>query len=144
MIREMNINDLDSIMILENELFSLPWLKEDYLYELNENEFSRLYVLEIDNNIIGYAGVHIIFEQSQITTIGISKKYQNKGYGKVLLNHLIDISKQEYCETISLEVRVSNESAINLYKNNGFETINIRKSYYVDNYEDAYLMMKGI
>ena len=144
MIREMNDNDLESIILLENELFTLPWHIEDYLYEIHNNEFARLFVLEIDNKIVGYGGLHIIFDQAQVTTIGISKQYQKKGYGQLLLEYLLEISKINHCETISLEVRVSNENAISLYKKKGFETINIRKSYYSDNHEDAYLMMKGI
>ena len=60
------------------------------------------------------------------------------------MDHLINCAAEKGCEMISLEVRVSNAPALTCYKKYGFEIINIRKSYYQDNHEDAYLMMKPI
>ncbi len=144
MIRRMTEDDLEQIMLLEEELFSSPWTEEAYLYELNENAYSRLYVIEIDNEIVAYAGLWVLFDQAQVTTIGVSKKQQSKGYGAKMLEHLIKEAQNSEAEVISLEVRVSNEKAIKLYEKYEFEKINIRKSYYQDNHEDAYAMMRGI
>lgn len=140
----MELSDLAEIMELEHENFSSPWHKEHYEYELQENPFSKLFVLKLDNKIIAYYGVWITFEECQITTIAVRDEYKGQGYGNLLMEHLIHIAKENYCERISLEVRISNEKAINLYKKYGFESITIRKNYYEDNHEDAYLMMKGI
>ena len=144
MIRVMNKSDLSTIVELEKKLFTAPWSMEDFVYELNDNPYSKLFVMELDNRIIGYAGIWLIFEQAQITTIGIIDEMRGQGFGKLLLDYLEQEAIDNQCETISLEVRISNEHAINLYKKNGYQTINIRKSYYSDNHEDAYLMMKGI
>lgn len=144
MIFKMSEDDLDKVLELEKVLFSDPWTYENYLYELNDNPYSNLYIIKKDQDIIGYAGLWVLFEQGQITTIGINPKYQKQGYGKILLEYLINQAKAKEAETISLEVRVSNDTAIALYEKYGFITINIRKAYYQDNYEDAYLMMKGI
>lgn len=144
MIFKMSEDDLDKVLELEKVLFSDPWTYENYLYELNDNPYSNLYIIKNDQDIIGYAGLWVLFEQGQITTIGINPKYQKQGYGKILLEYLINQAKAKEAETISLEVRVSNDTAIALYEKYGFITINIRKAYYQDNYEDAYLMMKGI
>jgi ribosomal-protein-alanine N-acetyltransferase len=142
--RDMREDDLEQILILEKELFTSCWKEEDYLYELNDNPYSTLRVIEENNEIIAYGGVWCLFDQAQITTIGVAKKYQGKGYSKILMDELIKIAVENNCDTISLEVRISNFKAISLYQNYGFININTRKNYYADNNEDAYLMMKGI
>lgn len=144
MIRKMSVTDIDVVLKLEDELFTSKWTQEQFEYELTENEFSKLFVMIENEEIIGYFGEWILFDQAQITTIGVSKKHQGKGYSKLMMQRMIEEACNSNCETISLEVRVSNVKAINLYHKFGFETINIRKNYYQDNNEDAFLMMKAI
>ena len=144
-IEAMDIGDLDRIMELEDQLFaSSSWGKSDYLYELIENDFSYNFVLKNEQGIIGYVGIWIMYEQSQITTIGIDPLYQRQGLGEYLMKEIIDFAIQEGCEVMSLEVRISNEKAIALYQKLGFENQAIRKDYYQDNHEDAYLMVKRL
>lgn len=144
LIRAMDIDDLDRIVELEQLLFTSSWNKSDFLYEILENQFSFNFVLENDDIIVGYVGVWLIYEQSQITTIGVDPHYQRRGYGKELMRAMIDLASQHGCEVMSLEVRVSNELAILLYESLGFEKQAIRKDYYQDNHEDAYLMIKRL
>lgn len=144
LIREMDIDDLDRIVSLERELFTSAWSKSDFLYEIFQNEFSYNFVLEDDKEIVGYIGLWIMYEQAQITTLGIDKRYQRKGLGLFLLERMITFVKEHGCESMSLEVRVSNEAAIRLYEKVGFSQVAIRKNYYQDNHEDAYLMMKSL
>ena len=145
MIREMTLNDLDVICEMELRLFSSPWSRKDYETELKENPFSHLYVAENeDGTIVGYAGVWTTFDQAQITTIGVDKPYRRQHWASQLMDKLLQVSAENDCEVISLEVRVSNEAAMSCYKKYGFDIINIRKSYYQDNHEDAYLMMRPV
>ncbi|MEG0592586.1 MAG: ribosomal protein S18-alanine N-acetyltransferase [Coprobacillus sp.] len=145
LIRAMTLDDLDRVIELEHQLFKeSSWSKEDYLYEIYENTFSFNFVLEIDNIIVGYVGVWIMYEQSQITTIGIDNQYQRQGYAKTLMDEIIQFAVEEGCEVMSLEVRVSNQPAISLYEKCGFVNQAIRKNYYQDNHEDAYLMVKRL
>ena len=60
------------------------------------------------------------------------------------MDKIISVANESKCENITLEVRVSNVAAISLYKKYGFIIANIRKSYYSDNHEDAYLMIKPL
>ena len=139
LLRAMAVNDLDQIIVLEHQLFSSPWSKEDYLYELSSNPYAKYYVLE-DDKIIGYVGMWITYETAQITTIGIAKERQGQGLSKLLMNKVDGETRD--CEAITLEVRVSNTRAIRLYESYGFRKEAIRKDYYLDNHEDAYMMMK--
>ncbi|MCD7950273.1 MAG: ribosomal protein S18-alanine N-acetyltransferase [Erysipelotrichaceae bacterium] len=143
-LRFMEINDLKRIMELEDQLFYPDgWNEDDFLYEINENDFSFNYVLEIDHHIIGYVGLWLIYEQSQITTIGVDKAYQHQGYASYMMHSMIDLSLLHGCQTMSLEVRVANTPAIQLYQKFGFEIEAIRKDYY-RNHDDAYLMVKRL
>lgn len=141
MIREMKLSDIDEVLELEKEIFTDPWTKEMFQSEVGENTLAKSYVLIEDDKIIGYSSMWKLFENADITNIAVKEEYRNKGYGKLLLETLLNECKRQDTEYVHLEVRVSNENAISLYKSYGFETINIRKGYYEDNHEDAYVMI---
>lgn len=142
MIELMTLGDLDEIVRIENELFSDAWTRDNFIYELTGNEFSKCYVIRENSTIIGYGCLYILFERAEVATIAISKEYQSKGFGRKLLKYMIDEAVKNDCEIMSLEVRISNTKAIGLYEKMGFFNNRIRKSYYSDNYEDAYEMIK--
>lgn len=141
MIRLMTPSDITRVLELENQLFTSPWGEDDFMYELESNPYSTIFVEEQDNNIVGYVGIWIIFEHAQITTLGVDKSYQHKHIGQTLLVYAMKEAIMKHAELMSLEVRVSNIAAQNLYKKLGFKTETIRKDYYQDNHEDAYLML---
>lgn len=142
LIRDMTVNDLHTIVMLEKELFTSPWSEKDFIYELETNPLSRNLVLEKEDEIVGYIGFWILGDQSQITTLGIRKSAQGNGYAKLLMNACIKETSQRGYPVITLEVRVSNVVAIALYQSCGFEVAACRKKYYQDTGEDAYLMLK--
>ncbi len=144
MIEVMTEAHLDGVLEIERDIFTSPWNRQAFLYELNENEFSHNYVWIEEDKVVGFCGFWNIFDQAQITNIGIKKTHQRKKIASKLMELIINESIQAGCETISLEVRISNDAAIALYKKYGFEIINIRENYYEDNHEDAYFMMKAI
>ena len=142
-ILELTLEDIDAILPLENELYHKPWLKKDYEYELKDNPFA-IYLKMIDkdsNEIMGYIGFWIKFEQAEITKVSIAKKYQGYKLSKLLMADAERRMRLAECENSTLEVRVSNTVAINLYKSFGYEIVTTRKRYY-ENGEDAYLMLK--
>lgn len=143
-IREMEEKDIARVYEIEKQLFlSSPWQPHHFLAELNDNPYSKMFVLENNEEIIGYLGIWITFELCQITTIGVDLKYQGRGYGDYLMKKCYQEAFENNCETISLEVRVSNQKAINLYKKHGFYQISKRKGYYDDG-EDAYVLAKAV
>ena len=142
LIRHMVWPDIDTVVALEHELFSTPWEKDAFEYELGKNVFSSILVLEEDGEILGYIGMWLLGDQTQITTLGVKKEYQRNGYAKMLMEKCVEVTKHLGYRNINLEVRISNQKAINLYKKYGFKIVTIRKNYYQDNHEDAYLMIK--
>ena len=136
-------SDLDKILEIENESFIKPFKKENFLYELNENPFSRFYKLVINNEIIGFLLLYVTFDSSSIVQIAIKKDKRNQGFAGFLLRNVEKLLIKEEVSFITLEVRVSNIPARKLYKKLGYEEINIKKGYYEDG-EDAIYMVKGI
>lgn len=138
-IRNIELTDLDEVMEIEKEVFDDPYSKDLYIYDFQNNPYSEYYKLVLENKIIGFFGLWIIYEDAQITTISVSREYQGLGYGKVMMDFIINHIKEANCRNITLEVRLSNELAINMYKNYGFYEVALRKNYY-ENGEDAFLM----
>ncbi len=148
MMRKVLASDLDKICEIESKSFVSAWNKGQFEYELNENPYSNLYLLEDEDtkDIIGYFDLWVIFERAEIATIAVNPKYRKMGYGDILMEKIEEIAMEELCETISLEVRVDNVEALGLYEKHGFITINTKEGYYKEDgkFTDAYFMMKGI
>ena len=136
LIREMQENDIAEIAQLEKECFSEPWSENSLRDELT-NETARFYVLRDCENLLGYIGANNICNEVYITNVAVNSKCRGKGYGKILVNHLIKQSELERAFFITLEVRKSNESAIKLYEKCGFKLIGERKNFYSKPTEDA-------
>jgi len=144
MIRKMLESDLEQVLLIENDIFAKdPWPKKEYLYELNENPFSQLFVYCIDDEVVGYFDLWITYEQAQLANIGVKRSFQKKGIGQKLINYCANEAIKNECENLTLEVRVSNTPAINLYSKNDFISVSTRRHYYSDG-EDAYLMIKPL
>lgn len=141
MIRIMQDKDVLSVSKLEKQSFSMPWSEQALEKEIF-NKDSLFCVCEIDKKIIGYAGMYYVYTEGDITNIAIDKKYQGKGYAKELLNYMFELANSRGIKEFTLEVRVSNMNAIKLYEKLGFENVGVRKNFYDNPKEDAYIMWK--
>lgn len=144
-IKQLTKEMLPDLLIIENESFTKPWKETDFIYELDSNPFAYYLVMQIKETkeIIGYIGFYIKFEYAEISKIAILRKYRGLKLSKLLMADMEKRVMMANCESISLEVRISNEKAINLYKSFNYKIITTRKHYY-ENGEDAYLMIKEI
>jgi [ribosomal protein S18]-alanine N-acetyltransferase len=91
-------------------------------------------------SIVGYAGLWLMSDEAHITTLAVDPDYQGHGIGELLLLGLIDRAKQIGARWLTLEVRVSNEVAQQLYRKYTFKQMGVRRRYYSDNGEDALVM----
>ncbi|HHW28148.1 MAG TPA: ribosomal protein S18-alanine N-acetyltransferase [Syntrophomonadaceae bacterium] len=142
-IRFMEKGDIEEIMLIEQCSFPAPWSAKAFLNEL-QNKFARYFVLLKEGKVVGYAGMWLFARESHITTIAVHPNYRNQDYGRMLMNFLIDYSRQEDVDTMILEVRTSNIPAIKLYSSLGFKKIGIRKNYYLETHEDAIVMLRKL
>lgn len=91
-------------------------------------------------NIRGFAGMWVLLDEAHITTIGVDPDYQGLGLGEFLFVALLDEALQRNATWVTLEVRVSNQPALELYRKYGFTVQGRRPRYYSDNNEDAFIM----
>jgi ribosomal-protein-alanine N-acetyltransferase len=91
-------------------------------------------------SIVGFAGLWLMVDEGHVTTIATHPDYRGRGLGELLLSSLISIAYDIHARMVTLEVRVSNSVAQNLYRKYGFREAGIRRRYYSDNNEDAYIM----
>ncbi len=140
-IQKMTPDDVDGVIKIEEAAYGdHHWSKASFLNEIS-NELARYYSLYTPDGILaGYAGCWHILEEAHITTIAIAPEYRRKNYGQALLKRVIDDCYLEKIKYITLEVRVSNTPAINLYTKYGFASFGTRKGYYQNNNEDALIM----
>lgn len=108
-----------------------------------ESEISKYIVAKENENIVGFAGIIILPDDIEITNIVTKKSERKKGIGYLLLEKIIEMSKETKKEFISLEVNENNIIAINLYKKFGFEKVGLRKKYY-NGIDDAIIMTRKI
>lgn len=141
LIRRMELKDLDAVAAIEAATFARPWSRASFEQELTRNVAARYLVAELDGQVVGYAGAWIILDESHVTNIAIEETFRGRGIGKQLTAGLMQYLSNLGAAYATLEVRVSNERAQNLYRSLGFVSIGKRKKYYEDNNEDAFLMV---
>lgn len=138
-IRSMTKDDVDSVYIVEEDCFTDPWSKESIRKEL-KNDLARYLVAELDNKIVGYVGVWFVVDEGHITNVAVHSDYRGKKIGDKLVKEMVKLCKESKLVAMTLEVRLSNTVAQNLYRKYGFKMGGIRKEYYSDNKEDAIIM----
>ena len=144
-IRPMQISDLPKVLEIEQDLFpSDAWTEQLFLSELAEVPSSRaVSVIEIADQIIGYASLRFVGREGDVNTIAIAREFQGKGFGKLLLDWMLETAKLNGVKELFLDVRADNQAAIGLYLKEGFDQIDIRRNYY-DHKIDALVMRKKL
>lgn len=139
----MDSSHINGVYELSKICFNIPWSLDSISNEL-ENKLAKYVVAEDSSTkeVIGYAGVWIVAGEGDITNIAVNPSYRKQGIASDLLNKILETCSKNNCTDITLEVRVSNIPAQNLYTKFGFVNEGIRKKYYSDNGEDAIIMWK--
>ena len=136
MIKKLTSNDIDyieQIFNLEKEIFKSSAFSKSYLNTLIKEDNSFIYVYLIDDKVCGYLLILDSIDVYEILAIATIEEYRNKGIAQELLDKI-------KTKDIFLEVRESNQVAINFYKKNRFKEISIRKNYYSEPTENAVIM----
>lgn len=134
----MKLSDLEEIKNILQTDFDDFWNFEIFKEELVNNNSSYL-VLRYDNEIVCFGGIKIILDEANIMDIVTRKDKRNQGFARFVLNELINISKEQNCTSITLEVNENNLPAIHLYELFDFKEVGRRKNYY-KNGDTAILM----
>lgn len=143
-IRAMGIGDLKEVLEIEKQSFPVPWTRDLFFSELTRNRDAIYFVLEKDNEVVGYLGLWHKRSSFHITNIAITEKLRRKGYGEKFLKFIEKIATIYRIEKISLEVRRSNYIAQGMYRKYGYKVMRILKNYYQEEREDALVMEKKL
>lgn len=139
--RPMQKADIPRIAELEKVCFRSPW-SEDSLKKELKNKIAHYRVGEVDGVIAAYGGMWVLFGEAHITNVAVAPDYRSNGYGRCLMQSMIDTAVLHGADSMTLEVRESNTVAQNLYLSMGFEIAGRRKKYYQDTGEDGFIMWK--
>lgn len=141
-LRPATLDDLSTVEVIEQASHLLPWNQDHFKMEL-EKPYSHFLVLtddDTDSKIFGYIVYWLMFDECQILNVVVDLPYRGQGHGKRLMRQAVSAASRKGIKKVTLDVRKSNLSAIQLYQGLGFVITQIRKSFY-SNGEDAYQML---
>lgn len=127
-VREMVVSDLFAVSVIEESSYSFPWSRRVLADCLRSNYICR--VVEYQNTILGYAIMSCGAGEAHILNICVDPAFRSKGIGTVLVSYLLNNAELAGAESIFLEVRPSNLSALKLYESFGFKQVATRENYY--------------
>ena len=140
-IREMTLQDAQSVSGLEASCFSMPWKYKDFAAIPNHKDRVYLVAESSDKAIIGGCMLTNIAGEGDISNVAVDARYRGQHIARELLKKLIELGKQRYAmEAFTLEVRSKNEPAKALYLGLGFEIAGVRRGFYDKPKDDAIIM----
>lgn len=169
-VEKMRLEDIPQVVDIERQSFPSPWPARAYRYEVAQNRLAHYFVATTEvaqdtqqepdeeagllgriqtwthrshagrRRVVGYCGFWVVAQEAHISTIAVEPRYRGRGIGQLLLVTAIEKALELGATLVSLEVRVSNFAAQNLYRKYGFKRVGRRPRYYSDNREDALIM----
>ncbi len=140
-VRPMREEDIEGVVAIENETFSIPWSAKSFLDACKE-EYNIYLVCEIDGEIAGYCGLWTVMGEGNITNMAVAQKYRKHGIGTALMQAMEMLGQKMDVSIFFLEVRAGNVVAQKLYEKMGYREIGRRKGFYEKPKEDALVMSK--
>lgn len=143
-LRAMTAQDLTAVMEIETAAYAHSWTEGNFRDCLS-SEYEMV-IFELQQQIIGYGVMSIAAGEAHLLNLCIQPHEQGRGFGRQLLEHLMQIAEQNNASTVYLEVRASNSRACALYHMAGFNEIGFRPGYYPSgsDREDAIVFAKSI
>ena len=161
-VEPMRLRDIKEVMEIEHDSFPSPWSASAYRHELLDNDLSYYFVVRQRRTegaksgllarvrrslgvgmrppVLGYGGFWLMAGEVHISTIAVQPDRRRRGIGELLLAAMLDRATELEADIATLEVRVSNVAAQNLYHKYGFRQVGRRRRYYRDSDEDALIM----
>jgi ribosomal-protein-alanine N-acetyltransferase len=129
-----------SVLRIEEQVYPRPWSMSLFLSELALRTTRAYFVARVGREVVGYAGLMMTAEDGHVTTIAVDPKWHRHRIGTRLLLGLAREAIARGAENLTLEVRLSNKGAQELYRRFGFSPVGVRKGYYQETNEDALVM----
>jgi [ribosomal protein S18]-alanine N-acetyltransferase len=140
-IQRLSLDDVSAIEQIEQRAMPAPWSRMMFVSEIVKTTSICLGAF-VDNVLVGYVIVSRYVDAWHVMNLVVAPEYRREGIATRLLATLFDLTTDDDRRGFTLEVRVSNDAAIELYQGIGFEGQGIRRGYYTDNREDALIMWR--
>lgn len=131
---------LRSVLRIEGEVYPRPWSMSLFLSELALRSSRAYFVARVGRDVVGYAGLMMTVADGHVTTIAVDPRWHRHQIGTRLLSVLAREAFERGAVNLTLEVRLSNKGAQELYRRFGFRPVGVRKNYYAESNEDALIM----
>ncbi len=142
LVRDMYLVDLDAVMAIEAHSFPTPWSRNAFQTEILENTFATYLVLDFHGRVVSYGGMWIILDEAHVTNVAVHPDYRGHHLGERMMEGMVERARTMGVQRMTLEVRRGNIVAQNLYHKMGFVQLGVRRGYYTDTHEDAFIMWK--
>jgi ribosomal-protein-alanine N-acetyltransferase len=139
----MKAGDLDEIMDIERVSFRAPWSRQVFVEEF-DRDWAYVDVLKErkpDALVLAFVNYWLVRDEVHVLNVATRPDARKLGHGSRLLEHVIAFANRHKCRYVTLEVRRSNAGAIRLYRKYGFRPVGVRPNYYVEDNEDAIVML---
>lgn len=139
-------SDISGILKIESLCYNgkIPWNEYALQHEIKNNNRAIYLIVRQSTKPVGFIGAWLVEEEAHITNVAVIPNYQKQGIATFLISELQKISEHEGMQKMSLEVRISNDTAQRLYAELGFQKGKIKIDYYTGDKEDALEMSKFI
>jgi ribosomal-protein-alanine N-acetyltransferase len=126
--RPMQEADVAAVMDIERRAYQFHWTEGIFRDCLRVGY--GCWVMELDSNIAGYGVMSLVVGEAHLLNICVAPEWQRQGYGRLLLDHFLELARERGASQMFLEVRLSNRIALTLYRKHGFAEVGMRKNYY--------------
>ncbi|MCA1707489.1 MAG: ribosomal protein S18-alanine N-acetyltransferase [Actinobacteria bacterium] len=140
-IQRMRRRHLRRVLSIESAVYPRPWSGSLFLSEMSQKSTRSYVVAKLNGDVVGYCGMMFTGPESHVTNIAVDPRVHGHKVGTRLLLTQINTALAQGAETVSLEVRVTNQAAQNMYAKFGFVEVGRRKGYYIETNEDALVML---
>ncbi|MCZ7527533.1 MAG: ribosomal protein S18-alanine N-acetyltransferase [Acidimicrobiia bacterium] len=131
---------LRSVLRIEAEVYPRPWSLSLFLSELALRSSRAYFVARVGREVVGYAGLMMTLDEGHVTTVAVDPRWQRHKVGTRLMLALAREARARGAESLTLEVRLANKGAQEMYRRFGFRPVGVRKGYYAETGEDALVM----
>ncbi|MBR3299839.1 MAG: ribosomal protein S18-alanine N-acetyltransferase [Clostridia bacterium] len=138
--REMTLGDIEQVYAIECASFTQPWSVESLIGEVVENDVAYYIVADLNGRIVGYAGEWVMYDEAHMTNIAVIPEFRRQGVATNLILSLMRGAHRKGASRMTLEVREFNFGAQALYASLGFTKVGVRKKYYSDTGENAFIL----
>lgn len=139
-IGDMRRRHIPAVLRIESKVYARPWSAGLFLSELAQRSSRAYVVARYRGKVAGYGGIMMLGDEGHITNIAVDPEIQRHKIGTRLMITLLREAAERGARAVTLEVRKSNHGAQTMYRSFGFATVGLRRGYYVETGEDAYVM----